>query len=152
MYFCQRYSPRVLYFLFPRMYISPPLQILNLLCGSDELLRSGTGRALLRGCLDDVFAFEDDDIDGSNGRGGGESSSEVSLVGQREKPARSEGRGPDAFEAGFERLEDFASTVQQLPLAVQLIQVGTEFFKLNCHPIFAWFVCLLCCLRIKTCF
>lgn len=78
-----------------------------MLCGSDELLGSGTGRSLLRGCLEDVYL----ENGGEGGGGAGEA-----AAGRHEEEE-------DVFELCFEKLEDFASSVQQLELAIQLVQV-----------------------------
>ncbi|CAM9123067.1 unnamed protein product [Ectocarpus sp. 12 AP-2014] len=79
------------------------LKVLSILCGSDEILGSEAGRDVLGQCLAD--AFYDGDLD-------------ESLDGSQNRPAADE-----AFVMCFDKLEDFASTVQQLPLAVQLVQV-----------------------------
>ncbi|CBJ26655.1 conserved unknown protein [Ectocarpus siliculosus] len=79
------------------------LKVLSILCGSDEILGSEAGRNVLGECLAD--AFYDGDLD-------------ESLDGSQNRPAADE-----AFVMCFDKLEDFASTVQQLPLAVQLVQV-----------------------------
>lgn len=76
-------------------------KILNIVCSSDETLGSAIGRSLLKHCLQDVF--------GNDSRAG--------------SPGNAHGEEEDVFESCLERLEDFASTMQQLPLAVQLVQV-----------------------------
>eukprot|EP00903_Cladosiphon_okamuranus_P011447 g10784.t1 len=79
------------------------LRVLGILCRSEEVLASAAGRNILRQCLAD--AFSDADADESSDAQG--------------RPAATDG----PFLMCFDKLEDFASTVQQLPLAVQLIQV-----------------------------
>ncbi|CAM9399323.1 unnamed protein product [Ectocarpus sp. 13 AM-2016] len=80
------------------------LKVLSILCGSDEILGSEAGRDVLGQCLADAF-YDAGDLD-------------ESLDGSQNHPAADE-----AFVMCFDKLEDFASTVQQLPLAVQLVQV-----------------------------
>eukprot|EP00904_Undaria_pinnatifida_P010786 jgi/Undpi1/6838/HiC_scaffold_21.g09314.m1 len=90
--------------IFPCLDVT--LKVLNILCGSDEVLGSAAGRTLLQRCLSDVFSYGDSE-EASEGQGQG-------------KAKRGE---EEPFDQCFDQLEDFASTVQQLPLAVQLVQV-----------------------------
>ncbi|CAN0219224.1 unnamed protein product, partial [Pylaiella littoralis] len=71
----------------------------------EEVLSSEAGRSILRRCLADAFGNDDQSPEGEG--------------------ASSANQAPDdePFLMCFDKLEDFASTVQQLPLAVQLIQV-----------------------------
>eukprot|EP00752_Nemacystus_decipiens_P018674 g16742.t1 len=79
------------------------LRVLSVLCRSEEVLNSAAGRNILRRCLAD--AFSDGNVNESS-----------EAQGRRDATD-----GP--FLMCFDKLEDFASTVQQLPLAVQLVQV-----------------------------
>ncbi|CAM9211941.1 unnamed protein product [Discosporangium mesarthrocarpum] len=75
------------------------LKVISLLCGSDEVLNSGSGQSLLREALEDL------------------------VGGPAESQNGSEDNGNDAFQLAFELLVDFAATMQQLPLVIELVRV-----------------------------